>query len=83
MKNEDDILIYISSYCSEFMPDNEKAANNHYTAQEKFLKYKGRSDKAGEMYSKLASDDPKVLALLDRGYKAFIRKSSQRIYETF
>jgi len=64
------------------MTELEKKVNVHHTAQVKLLKYKDRNLKAGELYNRMHTTDPKVLELLKDGYDEFNKKRVvERIYK--
>jgi hypothetical protein len=80
MESRDDILEYISIYCTQFYNEKEKAASQHYTAQVKLLPYKDKLKKVAESYKRLTSSDAEVLSLLKNGYIEFKNKAAERIY---
>jgi hypothetical protein len=79
MQPEEDLLIYISQYCRQFMTEKEKLADRHYFAQKKFFKFRNRSARGAELYDQWATDDADALALLTDGYTVFRTNFTKRI----
>lgn len=79
MHPEEDLLIYISQYCRQFMTEKETLADRHYFAQKKFLKFKDRSVRGAELYDQWATDDAEAIALLANGYIVFRTNFTKRI----
>jgi hypothetical protein len=79
MKNREDIIEYISIYCTAFYNEIEKKAMRHHVAQVKFLPYKDRIEKMTDAYNRDNSDDPNVLQLLENGIQEFHRNAAERV----
>ncbi|UZR98710.1 hypothetical protein [Chondrinema litorale] len=80
MENKEDIIEYISIYCTHFYNEFEKAAMNHHIAKVKFLPYKDKLKKMADAYERNTSTNPKVLELLKNGIQEFQRRASERIF---
>lgn len=80
MDKKEDVIEYISIYCQEFYTDSEKAAFDHYIAQNKFFKLKDKVDQIGKRYYEMTSTDPQVLELLKGGIQEFHRRAAERVY---
>lgn len=81
MHSEEDLLEYISMYCTEFMTENERLASRHYTGTVKFLKDSLKSDIAKANYEKFATTKTEALELLRFGYDTFVENYAKRILE--
>jgi hypothetical protein len=79
MKNKEDIIEYISIYCTDFYNEVEKKAMRHYVAQVKFLPYKDRVEKMTIAYHRDNSNEPEVLKLLENGIQDFHRNAAERV----
>ncbi len=81
MNKLNDILEYISIYCTAYKTDLEKKAYEHYVAQMKFTPFKDYDTNFGKKYHEWTSSDPKVLKLLENGIQNFHQTWAQRVYE--
>ncbi|MBT30568.1 MAG: hypothetical protein CMO01_12990 [Thalassobius sp.] len=81
MENKEDIIEYISSYCTNHYNELEKAAINHHIAQVKFLPYKNKVKKMADAYERNTSTNPKVLELLKNGIEEFYKRASERVFK--
>ena len=79
MKNKEDIIEYISIYCTDFYNEVEKKAMKHYVAQVKFLPYKDKIEKMAIAYKRDSTEDPEILKLLENGIQNFHEKSAERV----
>lgn len=79
MKNREDLIEYISIYCTKFYNELEQKAIRHHVAQVKFLPYKDRIEKINIAYNRDSSDDLEVLKLLENGIQEFHRLTAERI----
>ena len=80
MKNKkEDIIEYISIYCTDFYNEAEKKAMRHHVAQVKFLPFKDRVEKMAVAYERDSTEDPEVLKLLENGIQDFHKKSAERV----
>ncbi|MEH0154260.1 hypothetical protein V6R21_08945 [Limibacter armeniacum] len=80
MKHKQDIIEYISIYCTDFYNELEKAAFKHHIAQIKFLPYKERVEKIAIAYKRDSSNDPEVLKLLKGGIQKFHQRVAERVF---
>ena len=80
MKNKEDIIEYISIYCTAFYNEVEKKAMRHHVAQVKFLPYKDRIEKMTIAYERDNSNDPEVLKLLKNGIQEFHKNAAERVF---
>jgi hypothetical protein len=80
MNNKEDIIEYISIYCTDFYNESEKSAFRHHVAQVKFLPYKDKIEKMAVAYKRDSSNDPAVIELLKEGVQEFHRRAAERVY---
>lgn len=80
MESKEDIIKYISIYCTAFYNELEKKAMRHHLAQAKFLPYKDRVKMLAIAYERDNSNDPEVLELLKNGIQEFHKKAAERVF---
>jgi len=80
MERKEDVLDYINRYCAQYRTAQEQKAIDHHTAQVKFFRLKDRHQRIREIYDRMTSKDPAVLALLKDGYDELVRRAAHRIY---
>lgn len=81
MEKKEDVIEYISIYCTGSYNELEKAAVKHHFAQTKFLPFKDRLEKMVKAYERDTSNDPKVLELLKDGLQQFHKRAAERVYD--